>query len=70
MSTLHHDAFDANLLGVDPDFCIHVSPKLHDQNDVDLLASLMGLDGSKLRLPAEPADRPVRDLQRFARFQS
>ena len=70
MSTLHHDAFDANLLG--PDFRIHVSPKLHDQNDVDLLASLKGLDGSKPRLPAEPADRPVRDLleQRIPRFQS
>ena len=70
MSTLHHNAFDANLLGIDPDFLIHVSPKLRNQDDGDLLVSLKGLDGSKLRLPAEPADRPARDLleQRFARF--
>ena len=70
MSTLHHNAFDADLLGIDPDFRIHVSPKLRDQDDGDLLVSLKGLDGSKLRLPAEPADRPARDLleQRFARF--
>ena len=70
MSTLHHSAFDANLLGIDPDFRIHVSPRLRDQDDGDLLVSLKGLDGSKLRLPVEPADRPARDLleQRFARF--
>lgn len=72
MSTLHHNAFDADLLGVDPDFRIHVSPKLRDQDDGDLLVSLKGLDGSKLRLPAERADHPARDLleQRFARFQN
>ena len=72
MSTLHHNAFDADLLGIDPDFRIHVSSKLRDQDDGDLLVSLKGLDGSKLRLPAESADRPARDLleQRFARFQS
>ena len=72
MSTLHHNAFDANLLGVDPDFRIHVSPKLRDRNDGDLLVSLKGLDGSKLRLPAEPADRPARELleRRFAGFQA
>ena len=72
MSTLHHNAFDANLLGVDPDFRIHVSPKLRDQDDGDLLVSLKGLDGLKLRLPAEPADRPARELleRRFAGFQA
>lgn len=72
MSTLHHNAFDANLLGVDPDFRIHVSPKLRDRNDGDLLISLKGLDGSMLRLPAEPADCPARELleQRFAGFQA
>ena len=72
MSTLHHNAFDADLVGIDPDYRIHVSPKLRDQDDGDLLVSLKGLDGSKLRLPAEPADRPARDLleQRFTRFQS
>ena len=72
MSTLHHNAFDANLLGVDPDFGIHVSPKLRDQNDGDLLVSLKGLDGSKLRLPAESADRPARELleRRFAGFRA
>ena len=71
MSTLHHNAFDVDLLGVDPDFCIHVSPKLRDQDDGDLLRTLKGLDGSKLGLPADPADRPDRDLleRRFARFQ-
>ena len=72
MSTLHHNAFDANLLGVDPDFRIHVSPRLRDRNDGDLLVSLKGLEGSELRLPAEPADRPDRELleRRFAGFQA
>ncbi len=72
MSTLHHNAFDANLLGVDPDFRIHVSPRLRDRNDGDLLVSLKGLEGAELRLPAEPDDRPDRELleRRFAGFQA
>lgn len=70
MSALHHVAFDSHLIGVDPDFAVHVSSQLRDKQDGELLAALKGLDGTKLRLPPDREDRPRREYleQRFARF--
>ena len=72
MTTLHHTAFDSNLLGVDPDCRIHVSPALHDRKDGALLANLKDLQGQRLRLPDNPADKPDSDLleQRFSEFET
>ena len=71
MSTLHHTAFDSNLIGVDQDFHIHVSPLLRDQNDGVLLANLKNLEGQRIHLPDNPMDQP--DLafleKRFNEFQ-
>ena len=58
MSTLHHAAFDAYLIGVDPDLRIHVSPRVIDVDDGPLLAGLQGLDGATLRAPQEPRPQP------------
>ena len=71
MTTLHHTAFDSNLIGVDPDFRIHVSPSLRDQNDGKLLANLTELAGQRIRLPGNPMDKPDSDLleQRFNEFE-
>ena len=72
MSALHHIAFDSHLIGVDPDFQVHVSPRLHDQEDGDLLVALKDLNGTHLRLPKEQEDWPDRDFleHRFVRFRS
>ena len=72
MSTLHHTAFDTHLIGVDPDFRIHISPPLQDRSDGDLLTTLKGLEGTRLRLPSDREDWPETDYleQRFSRFQS
>lgn len=72
MSALHHPAFDSHLIGVDPDFQVHVSSRLHEQEDGDLLVALKDLDGTELRLPREQEDWPNRDFlkHRFMRFQS
>ena len=60
MSTLHHVAFDSHLIGVDPDHRIHVSTRLREDTDGELLASLKELDGARIRLPDDPRDRPDR----------
>ena len=58
MSTLHHVAFDSHLIGVDPEHRIHVSRRLREDSDGELLASLKDLDGARMRLPDDPRDRP------------
>lgn len=58
MSALHHVAFDSHMLGVDPDFRVHVSAPLLDKQDGELLAVLKGLDGTRLRLPRDRGDWP------------
>lgn len=71
MSALHHVAFDSHLLGVDPDFGVHVSSQLQEEQDGELLAELKGLRGARLGLPADPNDWPRRDFleRRYARFR-
>ena len=70
MSTLHHTAFDAHLIGVDTDCRVHVARTVRDGRDGPLLESLKGLDGAPLRLPARSEDHPDREFLdwRFQRF--
>lgn len=72
MSALHHVAFDSHLIGVDPDCRVHVSSRLHEQEDGDLLAALKDLDGTSLQLPSEQEDWPDRIFleRRFVHFRS
>ena len=70
MSTLHHTAFDANLVGVDTSCRVHVARSVRDGRDGPLLDSLKGLDGAPLRVPDRAQDHPDRELLelRFQRF--
>ena len=61
LSKIHHAAFDAHLIGIDPDFRIHVADRLMVQNDGPLLESLKRLQGQHLHLPERSKDRPDRD---------
>jgi putative restriction endonuclease len=73
LSKIHHAAFDANLIGIDPDFSIHVSDELLSMNDGPMLEQgLTALAGRSIRLPLRRADYPDRDrlAQRFTEFQS
>ena len=38
---MHHAAFDANLIGIDPDLHIHVSPVLLSLNDGPMFEQLV-----------------------------
>ncbi len=71
MSALHHVAFDLHLIGVDPDYRVYVSSQLRDKRDGALLEGLKGLDGTRLRLPEDRGDWPMRDYleRRFARYR-
>ena len=71
LSKIHHAAFDAHLIGIDPDFKIHVSKKLLTQNDGPLLETLKNLHHQKLHLPERRKDQPDRErlLMRFDVFR-
>jgi putative restriction endonuclease len=71
LSKIHHAAFDAHLIGIDPDYRLHVSDKLLGQNDGPILEALKGLVGSQLHRPLREKDCPDRDRleKRFERFK-
>ena len=71
MSALHHVAFDSQLIGVDPDYRVHVAAPLREQQDGDLLATIKGIDGTRLRLPRAREDWPDRGFleRRFEHFR-
>ena len=71
MSALHHVAFDSQLIGVDPDYRVHVAAPLREQQDGDLLATIKGIDGTWLRLPRAREDWPDRAFleRRFEHFR-
>jgi putative restriction endonuclease len=61
LSKIHHAAFDAHLLGIDPDYRIHVSDRLLDQHDGPMLEALKKLDRGAIHLPKRQKDRPDRE---------
>lgn len=72
LSKIHHTAFDRHLIGVDPDYRLHVSEQLMVQEDGPMLEALKRLHGGFIRLPNRHQDRPDRDrlALRFERFKS
>lgn len=72
LSKIHHAAFDAHLIGIDPDYRLHVSGRLLGQNDGPILNALKQLDGGVIHLPDRVRDRPDRDrlALRFERFKA
>lgn len=72
LSKIHHAAFDAHLIGIDPDYRLHVSDQLLSQQDGPVLEALKSLDGQVINLPLRDRDRPDRDrlAARFEIFRS
>lgn len=70
LSKIHHAAFDAHLIGIDPDCHLHVSDRLLNQNDGPMLEALKRLNGGKLHPPMRLKDWPARDrlAQRFEQY--
>ena len=61
LSKIHHAAFDAHLIGIDPDYRLHVSRQLLEQNHGPMLEGLKKLQGVSLHLPRRAKDYPDRD---------
>jgi putative restriction endonuclease len=72
LSKIHHAAFDAHLIGVDPDFRVHVSERLLEQHDGPLLESMKSLHQGMLHLPQRIQDCPDRErlALRFEQFRA
>jgi putative restriction endonuclease len=72
LSKIHHAAFDAHLIGIDPDYRLHVSERLLIQKDGPMLEALKCLKGEGIHLPRRGKDRPDRDrlALRFERFKA
>lgn len=65
LSKIHHAAFDAHLIGIDPDYRLHVSDRLLDKEDGPMLQALKQLKGTALHLPSRTIDHP--DPERLER---
>ena len=70
LCAIHHRAFDQNLVGVSPDYVVHVSRRLLEDEDGPMLDLLKTFDGADLNVPARAAWRPDRErlALRFERF--
>lgn len=71
LSKIHHAAFDAHLIGIDPDYRLHVSDRLLEQHDGPMLDALKRLAGGTIHPPRRAKDYPDRDrlALRFERFK-
>ncbi len=70
---IHHGAFDTGILGVDPDYRIHLRQDVLDEHDGPmLLHGLQEIHGSAIETPRDKAKRPNRDFlaERFERFRA
>ena len=71
LSKIHHSAFDAHLIGIDPEYRLHVSDRLRSQTDGPMLEALKRLHGGRIHLPIRRQDMPDRErlAVRFEAFQ-
>jgi putative restriction endonuclease len=71
LAKTHHAAFDAHLIGIDPDFTIHVSKRILAQKDGPTLEALKRIHENRIYLPSRSKDQPDRDrlAARFERFK-
>lgn len=68
---IHHSAYDANILGIDPDARVHIRRDVLFEVDGPMLRhGLQELHGSSLILPRRAEHRPNRDFlqERYERF--
>ena len=69
---IHHGAFDANIIGISPEYRVHVKEQVLQTVDGPTLQhAIKALDGETLRqLPSRRAEQPDRDLlaERYQEF--
>jgi putative restriction endonuclease len=72
LCSIHHRAFDQDLVGVSPDYEVHVAKRLLEDDDGPMLELLKGFHAKSITVPSRPAWRPdrMRLAKRFERFGS
>jgi putative restriction endonuclease len=68
---IHHGAYDVGIVGVDPDYLVHIRRDVLDEIDGPMLRhGLQELHGGKLTVPRSPAKKPNREYlaERFEAF--
>ncbi len=70
LCSIHHRAFDQDLVGIAPDYRVHVAKRLLDDEDGPMLDVLKGFQGTTIQLPRRSAWKPDRErlAVRFERF--
>lgn len=70
LCSIHHRAFDQDLVGIDPDYTVRVSRRLLDEEDGPMLELLKGFERQALAVPLSSALRPDRErlAERYERF--
>lgn len=72
LCSIHHRAFDQNLVGVSPDYDVHVARRLLEDEDGPMLELLKGFHKQRISLPTRHAWKPDRErlAERFERFEA
>ena len=72
LSKIHHAAFDSHLIGIDPNYRLHVSDRLLEMKDGPLLETLKRLNGESIHLPNRQEDwpDPNRLAMRYEQFRA
>jgi putative restriction endonuclease len=70
LCAIHHRAFDENLVGVSPDYVVHVSRRLREDDDGPMLDVLKRFHETQLHVPTHVTNRPDRERldARFSQF--
>lgn len=68
--SIHHRAFDENLVGISPDYEVRVSSRLLEDEDGPMLDVLKGFHGTAIQLPTRRRAYPDRErlASRFEQF--
>ena len=72
LCSIHHRAFDQNLVGVSPDYTVHVSRRLLDEDDGPMLELLKAFNARPIEIPSKRVWQPDRErlATRFEQFQA
>ncbi|MGH7554147.1 MAG: HNH endonuclease [Longimicrobiales bacterium] len=70
---IHHGAYDVGILGVDPEYCIHLRADVLEEHDGPMLRhGLQEMHGARIELPRKVIDRPNAEYlaERYDRFRA
>jgi putative restriction endonuclease len=56
---IHHTAYDINIVGIDPDYTVHIRQDILGETDGPMLEhGIKEMDKTKLWVPSAPGEKP------------